>query len=655
MGYKIQKLIPSPSGHATTNAPFLEVVSQLTRPNGVPQVMQEWQWLRENQLFTVTLISDPENPPSDFEIKQILKVLAPPVSKKGGQQQTAQLREFKDPYQNRFESNPLRWQGGSGPSSLLFFLQPLLLACPARAQEDTATAGQADALAMQVEETLTTSAPPDTDRFCSPEYLKKNCSKVPTEKQCRPLEPGILATLSDSLETGGGCLKGTLDFVTETVSSIWSMAKGSWNYATDSAYRAETNSMIGVIADQIRQEPTSYFKKVASRFWQVLSETCSDFLFCYNRKEQSKLICQAAANLLTGKILAKILLGEALNDAEKLSLRKFAKDTLSDDHPEPSVAKKGTVSEPHPTPAEQWQAYQQDSQYVQESTLPTNAAPANSLDQAVDLSASQRALRIGRDLDPESGERYIDSMRSEAAAAWGDKMEHLPSPGQTDKTTDMRRMGFDAKRDNVFVVDQQNKLTLKSLNNSPVKERPGRISTASKDKINSIFKAVADNPTAATCQLPTYDPTGRIGYCFGRAVAGHIEALKQGISKDSIKKIWAVGSPSRDAMAKNWGYHVATAIRGSDGKWYVMDTLYPKPLTVEEWYLSLTEKNGSGKTRIYYTEPDRMGLKPTSEPVKKWITDNDGFTNNTYFEDLMKTFQEESRQNSLKKKNQKPR
>ena len=133
-----------------------------------------------------------------------------------------------------------------------------------------------------------------------------------------------------------------------------------------------------------------------------------------------------------------------------------------------------------------------------------------------------------------------------------------------------------------------------------------------------------------------YDPKGAFGFCFGRAYYYANEAGLRGLVKESIKKVFIVGKMEPHSPifgipipVGTWQFHVATAVRGTDGKWYVLDNHYDKSLkevpTVTEWYNfyrkyldSKTEykiKMADGKTErtdaralfLFFTDPDKIG------------------------------------------------
>src|SRR5690349_11237676 len=66
----------------------------------------------------------------------------------------------------------------------------------------------------------------------------------------------------------------------------------------------------------------------------------------------------------------------------------------------------------------------------------------------------------------------------------------------------------------------------------------GRIGWITESEANSVAKWLHEHPVAGLEMLPHYDPTGATGFCFGRAMASHLELLARGVAKDAIRKAY---------------------------------------------------------------------------------------------------------------------
>ena len=96
-----------------------------------------------------------------------------------------------------------------------------------------------------------------------------------------------------------------------------------------------------------------------------------------------------------------------------------------------------------------------------------------------------------------------------------------------------------------------------------------------------------------------------VGYCFGRATCGHLQALKSGFKKEQIKKAWLVGPMVNGDY--NWGYHVALIVRDRHGAWWVIDTNYDGALPLAKWYKNERKTSTDNKLELFITDPEKFG------------------------------------------------
>jgi hypothetical protein len=125
-------------------------------------------------------------------------------------------------------------------------------------------------------------------------------------------------------------------------------------------------------------------------------------------------------------------------------------------------------------------------------------------------------------------------------------------------------------------------------------------------------------------------------------MAAHLEALRAGVSKEAIRKIWIVGDLKTDQG--HWSYHVATLVRGEGGVWYAMDPIFGRPVTAEEWYHRFMASDREGDARIFVTDPSRYTVL-NSRPYMPDLNDADTRENRAfkgYFSDLLALFRAES-------------
>lgn len=127
-------------------------------------------------------------------------------------------------------------------------------------------------------------------------------------------------------------------------------------------------------------------------------------------------------------------------------------------------------------------------------------------------------------------------------------------------------------------------------------------------RAQKILDLVFNHPTIGFKADDVYSQPGEeMGFCFGRTMYMHLLALKLGVQKESIKKIWAVGPMQSDKPGVAWGYHVALMVFSKDG-WIVLDPNLRKVYLVKDWVQFYSEKSRDGRIRFYATEPEKFGL-----------------------------------------------
>jgi len=173
----------------------------------------------------------------------------------------------------------------------------------------------------------------------------------------------------------------------------------------------------------------------------------------------------------------------------------------------------------------------------------------------------------------------------------------------------------------------------------------GRIGAFDDRQIQEIYHRISTNVVADYSKVKNYDPDGHIGFCFGRAMNVYIEGLRMGLAKESIRKIWAVGSMKYNKIY--WRYHVAGIVRRSDGQWMAIDPEYNRPITIQQWHKQVKAMDADGKLMIFTSAGKRFG--PDSDeaaspgeldPTRHNPRARDAY--NGYFKDLMRVSREEA-------------
>lgn len=112
-----------------------------------------------------------------------------------------------------------------------------------------------------------------------------------------------------------------------------------------------------------------------------------------------------------------------------------------------------------------------------------------------------------------------------------------------------------------------------------------RVEGLSPESRQALWDEAFAHPVAGLddpAKLQRYDPTGIIGFCFGRAMAVHLLARRLGLAESSIAKLFVVGD-LRSGPDPEWRFHVATLVRGADGRWYAIDPILGEPVEAREW------------------------------------------------------------------------
>lgn len=151
-------------------------------------------------------------------------------------------------------------------------------------------------------------------------------------------------------------------------------------------------------------------------------------------------------------------------------------------------------------------------------------------------------------------------------------------------------------------ITQHNKNLLKVLKKNPeFKNAQQNVTEVSKKQASDLYKAMKKSNVYEN-EICYTRPDVTVGYCFGRAVVVHTEAILRGVDPGAIKKIWVVGDLG------HWGHHVATMVRGSNEKWYVIDEV-TGVVTVEDWIsaLSTMKKRGAKTPMFFVSQAERVG------------------------------------------------
>lgn len=166
---------------------------------------------------------------------------------------------------------------------------------------------------------------------------------------------------------------------------------------------------------------------------------------------------------------------------------------------------------------------------------------------------------------------------------------------------------FALKDQDPETISRLNRQAIDALNSESLSTQGSKKSHLSIEEIYDFFYSVEEDPLVRTSRAGSYRDSDYLGFCFGRAMITHLMALRLNLSKQSIRKVWAVGPMFNEINSKMWRYHVATLVRGPQGKWYAIDPIQSQPLTLENWHSRLLSSyKTEGKLRLFVTPASRF-------------------------------------------------
>ncbi len=149
-----------------------------------------------------------------------------------------------------------------------------------------------------------------------------------------------------------------------------------------------------------------------------------------------------------------------------------------------------------------------------------------------------------------------------------------------------------------------------------------------------IYNMILRHPIVSPYMERVYDPNDELGFCFGRALFVHLELLGRGVNRSDIRKAFVIGPMFAENL--HWSFHVATTVRGKDGKWWVIDSppFGNGVVELEEWYKHQLGFSEDGKLRLYLTNPQQF--TPTQIRYTRGVLQETVYRN--YFEHLLEEF-----------------
>lgn len=163
----------------------------------------------------------------------------------------------------------------------------------------------------------------------------------------------------------------------------------------------------------------------------------------------------------------------------------------------------------------------------------------------------------------------------------------------------------------------------------------GRADGVTLEQAQKILKLTNSNPVTGWAGNAKYDPQGRLGFCFGRALYAHLELLRHGVADESIKKAFVVGPMKAGGI--DWQFHVATLVKAKDQSgWYAIDTFLGKVVPADQWFANFEKYSTDGKLRLYVTRPAKIGPSSWEYNIRPGGLFDSFY--NEYFKELFKYF-----------------
>lgn len=162
-----------------------------------------------------------------------------------------------------------------------------------------------------------------------------------------------------------------------------------------------------------------------------------------------------------------------------------------------------------------------------------------------------------------------------------------------------------------------------------------RKATISKGEADELYRIVASHPVASLAVTHKYDPNNSgTGFCFGRAMTAHLEALfNMKVKNSSIRKLFAMGK--LQTGSKTWGWHVTAIIKAKEGGWWAIDPVRGSVVSAENWYKWMLDSLNPSKDLVLLHDR-AMRLGPTASKYTLQQVNMQDY--HDYFKDLLNVY-----------------
>jgi hypothetical protein len=135
--------------------------------------------------------------------------------------------------------------------------------------------------------------------------------------------------------------------------------------------------------------------------------------------------------------------------------------------------------------------------------------------------------------------------------------------------------------------------------------QPEEISGIDGKQADQLIRSMTEHPTHGTSKASRFDPKGVFGFCFGRALIIHHQALIRNVNPHDIKKIWAIGPME----GGKWGWHVSTLIKKSgERNWWACDPIFDIAVGADAWMRKLSRWSDDGRLMFFVTKASRFSV-----------------------------------------------
>ena len=158
-------------------------------------------------------------------------------------------------------------------------------------------------------------------------------------------------------------------------------------------------------------------------------------------------------------------------------------------------------------------------------------------------------------------------------------------------------------------LKRTNRELLKAVEDYRPTYHEGRAYSISWAQLQSLISHVNEHPVVGESAVGKYQPEDvDIAYCFGRSAYLHLLLSHMGLQKQSILKVWSVGSMRAPSADKFWGFHVTDVVLVSGYGWMAIDTNTRRIQPLRHWFNHQAEMSVDGRLRFYVTAAEKFGV-----------------------------------------------